>query len=83
MQHQLLIYVPFWSVPVSPIPPSVPLFPFSRPSFPINYRFGPVVFHTNGGARFDMGSDGKAEFECGGVMEFAGHPYRVCTTNVN
>ncbi|MGD0094447.1 MAG: hypothetical protein ABSE73_31450, partial [Planctomycetota bacterium] len=49
----------------------------------INYRFGPVVFHTNGGARFDMGSDGKAEFECGGIMEFAGHPYRICTTNVN
>lgn len=49
----------------------------------INYRFGPVVFHTNGGARFDMGPDGKAEFECGGVMEFGGHPYRICTTNVN
>jgi len=49
----------------------------------INYRFGPVVFHTNGGARFDMGADGKAEFECGGVMEFAGYPYRICTTNVN
>ncbi|HEY3323777.1 MAG TPA: hypothetical protein VGP72_25220 [Planctomycetota bacterium] len=49
----------------------------------INYRFGPVVFHTNAGARFDMGPDGKADFECGGTMEFAGHPYRICTTNVN
>lgn len=49
----------------------------------INYRFGPVIFHTNGGAKFDMGPDGKAEFECGGVMEFGGHPYKLCTTNVN
>ncbi|MCY3022785.1 MAG: hypothetical protein NTW87_27720 [Planctomycetota bacterium] len=49
----------------------------------INYRFGPVVYHTNAGARFEMGADGKADFECGGVMEFPGYPYKICTTNVN
>jgi hypothetical protein len=49
----------------------------------INYRFGPVILHTNGGARFDMGPDGKAEFECGGAMAFPGYPYAVCGTNVN
>jgi hypothetical protein len=49
----------------------------------VNYRFGPVVFHTNASARFPMGPDGKAEFECGGVMEFPGYPYKVCGTNVN
>ena len=49
----------------------------------INYRFGPVIFHTNKGKRFDMGPDGKAEFECGGVMPFPGFPYLVCGTNVN
>ena len=49
----------------------------------INYRFGPVIFHTNGGASFPMGPDGKDEFECGGFMEFPGNPYRVCGTNVN
>jgi hypothetical protein len=49
----------------------------------VNYRFGPVIFHTNGGAKFPMGPGGKDEFECGGVMEFPGYPYRVCGTNVN
>ena len=49
----------------------------------INYRFGPVIFHTNGGASYPMGPDGKDEFECGGFMEFPGNPYRVCGTNVN
>ncbi|MBA3686045.1 MAG: hypothetical protein H0W72_12520 [Planctomycetes bacterium] len=49
----------------------------------VNYRFGPVVFHTNGGLRVDMGPDGKAEFECGGAMPFPGCPYMVCGTNVN
>jgi hypothetical protein len=49
----------------------------------VNYRYGPVIFHTNGGKRFDMGPDGKAEFECGGVMEFPGFPFALCGTNVN
>ncbi|MBA3686179.1 MAG: hypothetical protein H0W72_13205 [Planctomycetes bacterium] len=49
----------------------------------VNYRFGPVVFHTNGKKRFDMGPDGKAEFECGGSMSFPGCPYMVSGTNVN
>lgn len=49
----------------------------------INYRYGEVHFATNGGARFGMGPDGKASFECGGVMEFPGNPFCVSATNVN
>lgn len=49
----------------------------------VNYRFGPVVFHTNGGKRFDMGPDGKAAFECGGMMSFPGFPFAISGTNVN
>lgn len=49
----------------------------------VNYRYSRVVFATQGGAKFDMGEDGKAEFECGGVMEFQGSPYCVSATNVN
>jgi hypothetical protein len=48
-----------------------------------NYRFGPVIFHTNGGKRFDVGEDGKADFECGGSMDFPGFPFALCGTNVN
>jgi hypothetical protein len=49
----------------------------------INYRFSELVFATQGGARFGMGPDGKAEFECGGVLEFPGSPFCVSATNVN
>jgi hypothetical protein len=49
----------------------------------VNYRNGPVIFHTNGGKRVDMGADSKAEFECGGVMDFPGFPFAICGTNVN
>jgi len=49
----------------------------------INYRFSVLVFATQGGARFGMGPDGKAEFECGGVLEFPGSPFCVSATNVN
>lgn len=49
----------------------------------VNYRFGDIVYATNGGARFGMGADGKAEFECGGVMAFPGAPFCISATNVN
>ncbi len=49
----------------------------------INYRCGPVVFSTNGGAKFGCGPKGDEEFECGGVMTFPGCPIAVCGTNVN
>lgn len=49
----------------------------------INYRCSPVVFATNGGARYGCGAKGTDEFECGGVMAFPGHPIAVCGTNVN
>ncbi len=49
----------------------------------INYRYSQLVFATQGGARFGMGPDGKAEFECGGVLEHPGSPFCVSATNVN
>ena len=30
-----------------------------------------------------FGEDGKAEVECGGIMEFPGYPFCVSATNVN
>jgi hypothetical protein len=49
----------------------------------INYRYSRVVFATQGGAKFDMGPDGKDEYECGGVMELPGSPLSISATNVN
>ncbi|HEX8330122.1 MAG TPA: RICIN domain-containing protein [Hymenobacter sp.] len=48
----------------------------------INYRYGPIIFHTNGGARYDMGADGRAEFECGGVYKVSGKPFQLSGNNV-
>jgi hypothetical protein len=49
----------------------------------LNYRWGPVIFHTNTAKSFGVGADGMAEFECAGIMELPGFPYRVCASNVN
>ncbi len=49
----------------------------------INYRYGRLVFATQGGARFGMGPEGKDEFECGGVLELPGSPFCISATNVN
>lgn len=49
----------------------------------INYRCSPVVFATNGGARYGCGPKGTDEFECGGVLPIPGYPFAVCGTNVN
>jgi hypothetical protein len=49
----------------------------------VNYRFGRLVFATQGGAKFGMGPDGKDEFECGGVLEFPGSPFSISAANVN
>lgn len=49
----------------------------------INYRCSPVVFATNGGAKYGCGPKGADEFECGGFMPFPGNPIAVCGTNVN
>jgi hypothetical protein len=49
----------------------------------LNYRFGQLVWATQGGQRFGMGPDGKAEFECGGVMKIPGAPFCVSASNVN
>lgn len=49
----------------------------------LNYRWTDITFATNGGAKFPMGPDGKAEFECGGYLEFPGQPFCISATNVN
>lgn len=49
----------------------------------INYRYSPVVFATQGGAKFGMGPEGKDEFEFGGVLAFPGAPFCLSATNVN
>lgn len=49
----------------------------------INYRIGPVVFATNGGAKFGCGPKGDEEVECGGFMTLPGAPIAVCGSNVN
>jgi hypothetical protein len=49
----------------------------------VNYRFGQLVFATQGGAKFGMGPEGKDEFECGGLLEFPGFPFSISATNVN
>jgi hypothetical protein len=49
----------------------------------LNYRYGELVFATQGGARFGMGADGKAIFECGGTMTFPGCPFCISAANVN
>lgn len=47
-----------------------------------NFRYGPIVFHTNGGARYDMGATGTDEFEFGGEYDPHGAPYSITVTNV-
>ena len=49
----------------------------------INYRCSPINFATQGGMKFPVGEDGKADFECGGTMDFPGYPFCVSATNVN
>ena len=47
-----------------------------------NYRYGPVLVHTNGGARYDMGPTGDAAFEAAGALELAGRPFMVSGSDV-
>jgi len=49
----------------------------------LNYRYGQLVFATQGGAKFGMGPDGADLFECGGLLEFPGSPFCISATNVN
>lgn len=48
----------------------------------LNYRYGPVIFHTNGGSRFGMGPDGKSPFEFSGAYRPGGMPFSISVTNV-
>lgn len=49
----------------------------------LNYRYGRLVFATQGGAKFGLGPEGKDEFECGGRLEFPGAPFGISASNVN
>ncbi|RYZ85051.1 MAG: hypothetical protein EOP04_16785 [Proteobacteria bacterium] len=48
------------------------------------YRYGPVIFHTNGGNRFEMGkgSDGKSDFEYSGEYKTPTGPFLININNV-
>ena len=46
------------------------------------YRYGPVVYATNGGAVFGMGPDGQAPFEFGGAYALSGKPFQLSGSNV-
>jgi hypothetical protein len=46
----------------------------------INYRYGTVYFHTNGGNTFPVGGNGQ--FECGGAYPLQGRPFQVSGSNV-
>jgi hypothetical protein len=48
----------------------------------LNYRYGPIIYHTNGGASYGMGPDGQAEFEFGGAYSTTGKPFQVSGSNV-
>ncbi|AWM35119.1 RICIN domain-containing protein [Hymenobacter nivis] len=47
-----------------------------------NYRYGPIIYYTNGNTTFGMGADGQAEFEFGGNYMVAGYPFQLAGTNV-
>ena len=42
-----------------------------------------VAFATQGGAKFALGPDGKAESECGGILKLPGSPLSISAANVN
>lgn len=48
----------------------------------LSFRVGPLIDARNG-KTYGAGSDGKAPFELGGELPFAGNPYLVNSTNVN
>jgi hypothetical protein len=48
----------------------------------INYRFGPVILHTNGGASYGMGREGTDDFELGGTFAVTGKPFLFSSANV-
>lgn len=48
----------------------------------LNYRHGPVVFHTNGGSTFGVGGSRGDAFEYGGSYDPKGKPFSISLTNV-
>ncbi|MGI4885146.1 MAG: RICIN domain-containing protein [Janthinobacterium lividum] len=46
-----------------------------------NYRYGPIIYYTNGGSSYGMGANGQAEFEFGGNYVVAGYPFQLAGTN--
>ncbi|UOQ67810.1 hypothetical protein [Hymenobacter volaticus] len=46
----------------------------------LNYRYGNIIFHTNGGNTYGIGGNGQ--FECGGAYQLQGRPFQVSGSNV-
>lgn len=46
------------------------------------YRYGPVIFWTNGGERFDMGPTGTDSFEYSGDFDTPSGPFSLSIENV-
>ena len=46
------------------------------------YRYGPVIFDTNGGARFDMGPTGSDAYEYSGDYDTPTGPFSISIENV-
>jgi len=50
----------------------------------VTYRFAPTpAEHITPQQSFGLGTDGKAEAECGGELPIEGHPFKLSSTNVN
>lgn len=47
----------------------------------LDYRYGPVVYHTNGGATFEMCESGTNAFEFGGALSVPGKPFALSVNN--
>ena len=46
----------------------------------LSYRYGNIIFHTNGGNTYGIGGNGQ--FECGGAYQIQGRPFQVSGSNV-
>lgn len=49
----------------------------------LNYRYTKLTLTNYANQEFGMGLDGKADFECTGILKIPGKPIAVCGTNVN
>jgi len=48
----------------------------------LNYRYGAVIYWTNGGAQYGMGPNGQDPIEFGGAYKTTGKPFQASGANV-